>query len=237
METGKKPYVSAIIAAAGQGTRMNLDINKQYIDLSGIPVLSRTLCVFERCDLINEIIVVINSEDIFYCKQSIIEEYGIKKVKDLVAGGRERQNSVYNGLCHVSKNCDVVIIHDGARPFIDERIIADCIDKAQTNGACTTAVPVKDTIKLSSDGEYVEGTIERNRLWAAQTPQAFRCDILVKAHERAIEDGFLGTDDTTLAERLGTKVGIVMGSYKNIKITTKEDLVFAEVMAQKQGID
>ena len=93
METGKKPYVSAIIAAAGQGTRMNLDINKQYIDLSGIPVLSRTLCVFERCDLINEIIVVINSEDIFYCKQSIIEEYGIKKVKDLVAGGRERQNS------------------------------------------------------------------------------------------------------------------------------------------------
>ncbi|NLP14970.1 MAG: 2-C-methyl-D-erythritol 4-phosphate cytidylyltransferase [Clostridium sp.] len=230
MKIGREFFVSAVVAAAGKGTRMNMDINKQYIKVCGIPVLARTLSVFEQCELIDEVVVVVNDNDIFFCKQNIVEAYDLKKVKLLVAGGAERQNSVYNGLLQLNKDTDVVIIHDGARPFINNKIIAECIQAALVHGVSTVAVPVKDTIKLSEDGDCVNKTLERGKLWAVQTPQAFKYDILMGAHKRAAQDGFTGTDDTVLAERLGYRTRLVMGSYNNIKITTKEDLAFAEAI-------
>ncbi|HOQ36568.1 MAG TPA: 2-C-methyl-D-erythritol 4-phosphate cytidylyltransferase [Acetivibrio sp.] len=230
MKTAREFFVSAVVAAAGKGTRMNMDINKQYIEVCGIPVLARTLMVFEKCDLIDEVVVVVNENDIFYCKQNIIELYDLTKVKLLVAGGSERQNSVFNGLLQLNRDTDVVVIHDGARPFINDKIIAECIEAALEHGVSTVAVPVKDTVKISEDGDFVEETLERSKLWAIQTPQAFKYDVLISAHKRAAEDGFIGTDDTVLAERLGFKTRLVMGSYNNIKITTKEDLAFAEAI-------
>jgi 2-C-methyl-D-erythritol 4-phosphate cytidylyltransferase len=230
MRIGREFFVSAVVAAAGKGTRMNMDINKQYIEVCGIPVLSRTLLVFEECELIDDVVVVVNNNDIFYVKQNIVEAYDLKKVKLLVAGGAQRQNSVYNGLLQLNKETDVVVIHDGARPFIDNKIIAECIEAALEYGVSTVAVPVKDTIKSSEDGGYVNETLERSKLWAVQTPQAFKYDVLISAHNRAAQDGFTGTDDTVLAERLGYKTRLVMGSYNNIKITTKEDLEFAEAI-------
>ena len=200
MKIGREFFVSAVVAAAGKGTRMNMDINKQYIKVCGIPVLARTLSVFEQCELIDEVVVVVNDNDIFFCKQNIVEAYDLKKVKLLVAGGAERQNSVYNGLLQLNKDTDVVIIHDGARPFINNKIIAECIQAALVHGVSTVAVPVKDTIKLSEDGDCVNKTLERGKLWAVQTPQAFKYDILMGAHKRAAQDGFTGTDDTVLAE-------------------------------------
>ncbi len=230
MRIGREFFVSAVVAAAGKGTRMNMDINKQYIEVCGIPVLARTLLVFEKCELIDDVVVVVNNNDIFYVKQNIVEAYDLKKVKLLVAGGAQRQNSVYNGLLQLNKETDVVVIHDGARPFINNKIIAECIEAALEHGVSTVAVPVKDTIKSSEDGDYVNETLERSKLWAVQTPQAFKYDILMSAHHRAAQDGFTGTDDTVLAERLGYKTKLVMGSYNNIKITTKEDLKFAEAI-------
>lgn len=223
-------FVSAIIVAGGKGTRMNMEKSKQYIEICGVPVLARTLRAFEDCDYIDEIIVVVNSEDMFYCKQNIVEEYEISKVKVLAAGGAQRQNSVYNGLCEVSGNADIVVIHDGARPFVSEQTIIDCIEAAVEYGVSTAAVPVKDTIKSADEEGFVDKTLERSVLWSIQTPQAFEYGIIKKAHDKARTDGFMGTDDTVLSERLGIRTRLVMGSYENIKITTREDLLFGEAI-------
>ena len=231
MKKGNSIYVSAIIVAAGKGTRMNMDVNKQYIDVCGKPLLTRTLQIFQDCSFVDEIIVVVNSKDIFYCKKDIIEEYGMDKVKYLVAGGTERQNSVYNGLMQVDRKTDIVLIHDGARPFVAEDTIIDCIESAIECGVSTVGVPVKDTIKVSDGGGYVEKTLNRSKLWSIQTPQAFKYDLIVKAHEKALKEGYTGTDDTVLSEEmLGVRTRLVMGSYENIKITTQEDLIFAEAI-------
>lgn len=230
MKKNRKLWVSAVVVAAGKGTRMNMDINKQYIKVCKVPLLARTLKVFEECCLIDEVVLVVNNNDMFYCKQNVVEDYGLKKVKLLVAGGEQRQNSVYNGLIQVNNEADIIIIHDGARPFINEEIIKNCIEAAQEYGASTTAVPVKDTIKSSDDGGFVKETLERSTLWSIQTPQAFLKDVIIKAHKIAMEDGFNGTDDTVLAERIGVRTRLVMGSYNNIKITTREDLTFAEAV-------
>ena len=232
MKKAKDISASVVIVAAGKGSRMNMDINKQYIELCGKPVIARTLQVYEDCDSIDEIIVVVNINDMFYCKENIISEYYFSKVKILVAGGAQRQNSVYNGLMEV-KGADVVLIHDGARPFVNEDIIIDCIEAAYDYGVSTAAVPVKDTIKCVAEDGYVDKTLDRSKLWAIQTPQAFKYDIILSAHKKAIEDEYTGTDDTVLTERLGHRTKIVMGSYDNIKITTAEDLIFAEAILDR----
>ncbi|MFZ5987394.1 MAG: 2-C-methyl-D-erythritol 4-phosphate cytidylyltransferase [Bacillota bacterium] len=234
MKKGQKLNISVVVVAAGKGTRMNMDINKQYIEVCEKPVLARTLQVFEDCDHIGEIILVVNESDIFYCKQNIIEAFSFDKVKSLVAGGAQRQNSVYNGLIEVSKDTDIVLIHDGARPFINEEIIIDCAKAALEFGASTAAVPVKDTIKSSDKEGFVEKTLDRSTLWSIQTPQAFLYNKILGAHLKALEDGFTGTDDTVLTERMGIRTRLVMGSYDNIKITTREDLVFAEAIINKE---
>ncbi|HHV30594.1 2-C-methyl-D-erythritol 4-phosphate cytidylyltransferase [Acetivibrio mesophilus] len=230
MKKSRKLWVSAVVVAAGKGTRMNMDINKQYIKVCGIPLLARTLKVFEDCSLIDEVVLVVSNSDMFYCKQNVVEAYELKKVKMLVAGGEQRQDSVYNGLIQVNNESDIIIIHDGARPFINDEIIENCIEAAQEYGASTVAVPVKDTIKSADSGGFVKETLERSTLWAIQTPQAFLKDVIIKAHEKAADDGFYGTDDTVLAERMGIRTKLVMGSYNNIKITTREDLTFAEAV-------
>ncbi len=224
-------FVSAVIVAAGRGIRMGTEINKQYIEIYGKQVLARTIQAFEDYEGVDEIILSVNGQDIIYCKQDIVERYGFKKVKTLVAGGSSRQESVYNGLKEVSRSCGIVLVHDGARPFLDERCIRDSIETAREHGAACLAVPVKDTVKTGDDEGFIKKTLERHTLWSIQTPQTFGYELAMEAHTKAIQDGFEGTDDSVLAERLGVRVKLVMGSYNNIKITTREDIAMAEAIA------
>jgi len=230
-----KVKTGVVIAAAGSGTRMGMDINKQYLEIAGKPVLARTIQAFENCGLIDEIIVIAAEHEVEYCRKEIVEKFGFRKVRDVAGGGEFRQQSVYNGLMKVSPDCDIVLVHDGARPFVDSRCIADCIEAARETGAACVAVPVKDTIKRADNEGFVEGTIDRSFLWAMQTPQAFRYDLILEAHRNAILEGYTGTDDAVLVERIGGRVKLVMGSYYNIKITTKEDLAIAEGICAVTG--
>ncbi|NPV44194.1 MAG: 2-C-methyl-D-erythritol 4-phosphate cytidylyltransferase [Firmicutes bacterium] len=219
--------VSAIIAAAGHGQRMRAAISKQFLNLKGKPIIVHTLDVFYRIKRINEIILVVGSNEMEYCNSEIIKRHLFKGIK-LVPGGKERQDSVYNGLRACNPQTDFVIIHDGVRPLINQDIVIKALSTAEIYGACGVAVPVKDTIKVVDEKGFVKNTPDRDRLWAVQTPQVFRYPLILKAHERAREQGFIGTDDTVLVERLGERVKIIEGSYENIKITTPEDLTIAE---------
>ena len=226
--TGYKSF--ALIPAAGMGKRMGASINKQYLQLDGMPIVARTIAVFENSPLINGIMLVIPEEEIPYCREHVVNAYGFTKVIDIVAGGKERQNSVMNGLKaleqHASAN-DIILIHDGVRPFITPQIIEESIKIAGTREGALVAVPVKDTIKRAINGLVID-TPDRESLWQAQTPQAFQFDLIYQAHSKALEDAFTGTDDASLIERLGGAVRILRGDYRNIKITTPEDLVLAE---------
>jgi 2-C-methyl-D-erythritol 4-phosphate cytidylyltransferase len=234
MKSNEYAPAGVVIVAAGTGSRMNMDANKQYVEICGKPVLARTIQAFEDCGRISEIVVVVNEKDIIYCKQNIVERYGFEKVKVLVSGGGTRQESVARGLGQVGEDCGIILIHDGARPFIDAASIASSIDAAEEFGAACVAVPVKDTVKSADSEDFVNSTPDRSRLWSIQTPQAFKADIIKKAHRIAAEEGFSGTDDAVLAERLGHRLKLVMGSYFNIKITTQEDLVLAEAIAEQE---
>lgn len=232
MYDDEKKLVSVVIAAAGKGSRMGLDMNKQYHEIQGKAVLARTIQKFETSGLIHEIIIVAHEAEIEFCKKYIVEKYGFTKVKMIVVGGATRQQSVYNGLRKVSPECGVVLIHDGARPFVDLLSIADAINAAKDYGVAVVGVPAKDTIKQADRDDFVEKTVDRNSLWYIQTPQAFQYELIMKAHRKAAEDGFDGTDDAVLAERMGLKVKLIMGSYYNIKITTREDLIIAEAISR-----
>lgn len=227
-----KVFVSVVVVAGGKGTRMNMGVNKQYLYIGDKPVLATTLGVFEKCKIVNEIILVVNRDEILYCKENIIDKFAFKKVKKLVAGGVERQNSVYEGLKEVDKQSDIVIIHDGARPFVNNEIIINCVKGALDFRVATAAVPVKDTIKSANNG-FVESTYDRKTLWSIQTPQVFLYETIINAHEKANKENIIATDDTTLTEAMGIKTRIVNGSYDNIKITTKEDLIFAKAIVEK----
>lgn len=229
----KQYKASAIVVAAGSGSRMNACINKQYLLLSGKPILAHTLEVFEGSFFVSEIIVVINREEHEQFEDCILKPYKFAKIKAVVDGGATRQESVFNGLAKVSDGIEIVAVHDGARPFVTLDIIKDSIDIAAISGAACVGVPAKDTIKQVNQSGIVEKTLERATLWSIQTPQVFSKIILKKAHRKAIADGFIGTDDCSLVERLGQPVQMVMGSYSNIKITTPEDLAFAEILVKK----
>ncbi|MPW26806.1 2-C-methyl-D-erythritol 4-phosphate cytidylyltransferase [Alkalibaculum sp. M08DMB] len=223
-----RPFVSSIIVAAGSGSRMQAGVNKQYLYLSGKPVLAHTLLAFEKCELVDEIILVIGKKDIDICKEEVIRNYKIKKVKLLVEGGDTRQDSMYSGLKEVNPKADIVITHDGARPLIHQNTLIKCIEGTLEHKATIVAVPVKDTIKIVDDELNVKNTPKRSTLWTVQTPQTFDYDLLMKAHKQAVEDNFIGTDDAMLVERLNQPVKIIKGHYDNIKITTPEDLIMAE---------
>ncbi|WP_226670979.1 2-C-methyl-D-erythritol 4-phosphate cytidylyltransferase [Metabacillus litoralis] len=220
-----------VIPAAGQGKRMKAGKNKQFIEVDEIPLIIHTLRVFENHSLCSAIILVINELETNDFEELLLK-YKITKVKKMVYGGAERQNSVYNGLksCH---NEDYVLVHDGARPFVSHKSIEELIRKVEITGAATLGVPLKDTVKVVDHG-IVSQTLDRSNLWGIQTPQAFRLGLILSAHEQAIAEGFLGTDDASLLERVGQPVSIVMGDYTNLKITTPDDLLIAEAIVKRK---
>ena len=220
----------ALIPAAGMGKRMGASINKQYLLLDGLPIVARTISVFERSPLIEAIYLVIPADEIPYCREHVVNACGFRKVVEIVPGGRERQNSVMNGLNAMRRQAaddDVVLIHDGVRPLISEELLQESIGIARRSDGALVAVPAKDTIKTVRDGMVVD-TPPRESLWQAQTPQTFRFATIFEAHRAAEQEGFTGTDDASLVERRGGTVRVVRGDYRNIKITTPEDLVLAE---------
>lgn len=222
-----------IIPAAGQGRRMG-DIKKPYLDLGGKSILSHTLTVFQKCPLVDGIVIAVAPGDEQTCIQDVIIPYGFDKIHQVVAGGETRQESVFNGLQVVPPEADMVVVHDCARPFVTVEMIQDTLKAAREWGAATVAVPVKDTIKEADDDGFVINTLDRRRLWSIQTPQAFRCDLLRQAHLYARENNIQVTDDASLIEELKShRVKLVMGAYGNMKITTPDDLTIARAMVSK----
>ena len=219
----------AVIVSAGKGLRFMEGKKKQFCFLGGKPVLAHTLDKFETCPLIRSVRLVVGQEDMDYCLKEIVEKYGFQKVSEIVPGGKRRQESVKNGMDALPKDTDIVAIHDGVRPLVTRTMIEDSIHSAVRHGAVVFAMPVKDTIKMSNPDGTVLKTLDRESLWQIQTPQTFQVNVIREAYCRATEDGFVGTDDASLVERLGVKVYILPGSYTNIKITTPEDLVLANL--------
>lgn len=219
--------VIAIIPSAGRGKRMKMEKHKQILKLHDKPILAHTLEKFQNCPSVDEIIVV-SAVEIKGDVEKIVESYSFTKVTGIVEGGKERQDSVYNGIRSRKFNDDdIILIHDAVRPFISCEKICEVVDSCKKFGAVILAVRPEDTVKLSSDGSFVDETVDRSKLLLVQTPQAFRFDILYSAYMRAYEDNFYGTDDSALVERLGVKVKVIEGERKNIKITTPFDLKLA----------
>ena len=224
---------AAVIVAAGKGKRMGTQVSKQFLEINGKPILAYTLDVFEHCPFLDRIVLVTAVENIEYCKREIVERYGFTKVKQLIPGGSERQFSVYNGLLALKGKTDLVLIHDGVRPFVKQEDILKTVETAAVYDACVLGVPVKDTIKVCDEETVITDTPRRDTLWSIQTPQTFRYKLICDAYEKAIQQKIAGTDDSMLAEKNGTAVRVAMGSYDNIKITTMEDLYLAEFMVRR----
>ena len=222
--------VYAIIVAAGKGIRMSDTVRKQYIALDGIPMLSRTLGVFNHCDLIDRIILAVPEDDIDFCRNKVMPAVNLTKEVALVIGGARRQDSVYNGLKAIEIDDGIVLIHDGVRPFVNPEDLVVCVNGAREHGACILGIPAFDTVKqVNAKNEIIE-TQKRETLWLAQTPQAFQLKLIKRAHEMAKQEGFRGTDDASLVERLGEVVKIMPGSRRNIKITNPEDLLISSAL-------
>ena len=224
----KNLYCIAIIVAAGNGKRMNSNINKQFLNISYKPVIAHTIQVFENINEIDEIIVVTKNNLLDYLKIEIVDKYNFTKVKKIVPGSYERQYSVFEGIKNIDNTNSIVLVHDGVRPFVKKENIVDTIISAYEYGSGVLGVRVKDTIKMSNNNNIIQSTLERGNLWSIQTPQTFRYDIIYNAHSEAIKNNFLGTDDSILVEKINIDVKIIEGDYNNIKITTNEDIVLAE---------
>jgi 2-C-methyl-D-erythritol 4-phosphate cytidylyltransferase len=221
-----------VVPAAGSGKRMQAGKNKQFLLLKNKPIIVHTLEIFEQDEECKSVILVANPSEISDMKE-LIKSYRLQKVVQIVAGGSERQFSVHNGIKFLVAD-ELVLVHDGARPFVTKETIKSLTDEAEKTGAAVLGVPVKDTIKKVKQNVITE-TVDRSSLWAIQTPQAFRLSLLKTAYEQAEHDNFIGTDDASLVERLGHQVSVVEGDYKNFKITTPEDLMFAKVIVQERG--
>jgi 2-C-methyl-D-erythritol 4-phosphate cytidylyltransferase len=227
--------VTVLIPAAGMGRRMGRSVAKQFLPLGDMPMLAHTLLAFQRASEIDEIIPILSKEDMESCLRDIIEGYHLTKVRTLVVGGKERQDSVANGLQKLEKDASVVLVHDGVRPFVTSEMIHASVEHARKGESVAVGVPIKDTIKEVNDQGVVRATLERSRLWAIQTPQAFPAKVLRKAYDEAVTQRHYGTDDATLVERTGVAVRVIMGSYENIKITTPEDLLLAEEILKRRN--
>jgi 2-C-methyl-D-erythritol 4-phosphate cytidylyltransferase len=241
VNSGNSKGVTVIIVSAGLGKRMPKEAKKKnFLLLNDRPVLVHTLLPFEMSSLVTSIVIVTGPDDIEYCKEEVVESYGLKKVAGVVAGGKERQDSVAAGLDFINKEGIeddpeklLIVVHDGARCLVTTEIIDRVIKEASLASAAAAMVKVKDTIKEGSkDGSFIERTLDRECLYSVQTPQAFTLALINQAFTSARKDGFLGTDTSSLVERIGEKVLIVEGSYENIKITTGEDLHLARKILQ-----
>ena len=234
MAEGQKK-VTAIILAAGKGSRMHSTVQKQYMMLDGYPVVYYALKSFQDSE-VDDIILVTGKDEITYCEQEIVKAYGFDKVSRVISGGTERYESVYNALS-AAEDTAYVIIHDGARPFVDLEMIHDSIIHVKEHGACTVAVPVKDTIKEVAENGFGIRTLERRLLWNVQTPQAFSYDLIKTAYLKMMENGDIDvTDDTMIVERyMGHSVKVIHGSYYNIKLTTPEDMEIAEFLVKNRS--
>lgn len=218
--------ISAIVLAGGRGKRMNYHKSKQFIEIKGKPVLVYTLEKFIYNKSIDEVILVLPEDEVDYCKKEVLQRYSLK-VDRIVIGGKERQDSVFNALEAMEK-ADIVLIHDGARPFINEKIIEEGIKYANIYGAAAPGVTPKDTIKVKNEDNISVDTPDRNTLVAVQTPQCFKYDEIYQCHRKIKEENAIVTDDTSVVEKYGHKVYLYEGDYTNIKITTPEDLILAE---------
>ena len=220
---------TAIVLAAGQGKRMNSSIQKQFLEIKGYPVLYYSLKCFQDSPLIGEVVLVTSENAVSYCRSEIVKKYGFFKVTGIIAGGKERYDSVYAGLLACGE-CEYVFIHDGARPFISEEILERGLTGVQETGACVIGMPSKDTVKIADEDGFVKETPDRKNVWTIQTPQIFSYRLIRDAHESIRKKDMSAiTDDAMVVEQeTGVRVRLAEGSYQNIKITTPEDLVVAE---------
>jgi len=228
--------VIAIIPAAGIGGRMSSDQAKQFIDLCGKPILAVTLNHFQKCSLVDKIVVVVSEDDVDYCNREIVDRYQQSKVCMVVAGGKRRQDSVRKGLESVGDLCKWVLIHDGVRPLVTAELIEKVIKAAKKFRAVITGLPVKETVKELDDQGMVLQSVHRSHLWLIQTPQIFQFEDINLAHQKAIQDGWEeATDDAFLIEKMGIPVKIIEGEENNIKITTPRDLDIARFLMSKRS--
>lgn len=233
-----KEHTTAIVLAGGRGRRMESNVQKQYMLLDGKPLIYYSLKEFQESPEIDEIILVSGKGDIDYCREKIVKFYSFDKVEKVVEGGKERYDSVYAGL-RACKNCSYVLVHDGARPFLNSEMIKRAVQSAKSDGACVLGMPVKDTIRISDENGYTAQTPPRDTIWTIQTPQAFSYSILKEAYENMFLSQMTEavTDDGMVVEKmLGIPVRLIEGSYRNIKITTPEDMVIAETFLKNQGL-
>lgn len=233
MRSAKRKVV-AIVPAAGEGNRFKVQgsrfkVRKPFVLLADKPILIHTLKVLESSALISHILVIVHPDDMRLASE-VIKRYRINKVQQIIPGGSTRTQSVYNGLKNISSNADIVLIHDGARPFITQEIIKQAVSGAGKYGSSVCAVQAISTMKEVDDEFFITLTPDRARFYECQTPQVFRRNIIVKAYKEAVAKGYDGTDDSALVERLGYKVKVVAGSKYNIKLTTPEDMILAEAI-------
>lgn len=217
---------------------MGGQVPKQFLTLGGLPILVHSLRALEASPCVDAIILAVPEADREFCLREIVAPYGFKKVTKVVAGGAQRQDSVRHGLAAVDEEAEVVLVHDAVRPFVTLDMVQRVVEAAAKHGAAVVAIPMRDTVKQVGADGLIEKTVERGQLWLAQTPQAFRLARFQEAHRKADIDGFHGTDDVQLVERLGYSVAVVEGSGENIKITRPEDLAIGEaILASRQGRD
>ncbi len=219
-----------VIAAAGTGSRMKSRINKQYMLLNSRPILSYSLDVFEKYEAVDEIVIVAHPREIEYCEREIVNKFGYRKVKKVIPGGKQRQDSVWAGLLQLNQDTDYVAVHDGARPLLTLALLDDLIKEAEEWGAAIPGVYVKDTLKMVDRDGFVGNTLDRSSTVFIQTPQVFRFKEIYQAYEMALEEGFKSTDDAALFEKYIGRVKVVPGNYNNLKITTPEDLIIVEAL-------
>ena len=229
--------IAALIVAAGKGTRMGGDCPKPYLKLGDRPILAHCLKAFADACLIDHIYLVVDRGEKSRCRNQLLPDLALTTPVTLVEGGPERQTSVYNGLREITDSDGIVLIHDGARPFVPPDLITACIDGARQWMACIPALPATETLKRVNTQRCVEETLERRHIWMAQTPQAFELSLIKQAHEEALRRGWQVTDDACLLERTGVKVHVIEGRRENIKITVPQDLVMAELWLGSQGED
>jgi 2-C-methyl-D-erythritol 4-phosphate cytidylyltransferase len=224
--------VTAIIVAAGSGTRLGGEVPKQYLDLCGKPLFCHSLHVFDSAPWVDRLVLVVPPGDMDTPVRAILREHPVRKPLELAPGGASRQGSVFNGLLSCDPRTGIVFIHDAARPFITPAETLRCVEAARVHGAAVLAHPASDTIKKADDSAMVVSTLDRSTLWQIGTPQAFSFPLILSAHKKALSEGFSGTDDAALVERLGHPVLLVSGSRWNFKITGPEDLMVARAVME-----